>query len=87
MVLVAERFTLEWYRNNQDKVNIQNADLSDAKTAAEMDRIGRKTILTLALSVSPNWHHAKKYDALALLREYRKMDFFLTMTANPNWLE
>ena len=48
--------------------------------------IGRK-ILASSFSGGPRWYNAKFQDAMAICREYRKPDLFITMTCNPNWTE
>ena len=49
-------------------------------------RIGRK-ILSSSFQGSPRWYNAKFQDAMAIVREYHKPDFFITMTTNPKWPE
>ena len=48
--------------------------------------IGRK-ILAGSHVGSPRYMNAKNQDGMAILREYRKPDLFITMTCNPNWPE
>ena len=49
-------------------------------------RIGRK-ILASSFPGSKRWYNGKNQDGMAILREYRKPDLFITMTCNPNWPE
>ena len=48
--------------------------------------VGRK-ILSSSFPGSPRWYNAKFQDGMAICREYRKPDFFITMTCNTNWPE
>ena len=48
--------------------------------------IGRK-ILASSFTGCPRWYNGKNQDGMAILREYRKPDLFITMTCNPNWPE
>ena len=48
--------------------------------------VGRK-ILSSSFPGSPRWYNAKFQDGMAICREYRKPDFFITMTCNPRWPE
>ena len=44
--------------------------------------VGRK-ILSSPMVGSPRWYNAKFQDGMAIVREYHKPDFFITMTCNP----
>ena len=48
--------------------------------------IGRK-ILSSSMVGSPRWYNAKFQDGMAIVREFHKPDFFITMTCNPKWPE
>ena len=38
--------------------------------------------------ISGPWHQQQQYqDAMAITRHFKKIDLFITMTANPNWCE
>ena len=49
-------------------------------------RVGRK-ILASSFPGGPRWYNAKFQDGMAIVREYHKPDFFITMTTNPKWKE
>ena len=49
-------------------------------------KIGRK-ILASSFIGSPRWYNAQFQDAMAICREYRKPDLFVTFTTNPHWEE
>ena len=46
--------------------------------------VGRM-ILSSSFSGSPHWYNAKFQDGMAIVREYHKPDYFITMTFNPKW--
>ena len=48
--------------------------------------IGRK-ILAASFSGSKRWYDQKFQDSMAICRKFRKPDFFITFTCNPNWPE
>ena len=48
--------------------------------------IGRK-ILSSSFAGGPRFMNAKFQDAMAIVREFHKPDYFITMTTNPNWPE
>ena len=48
--------------------------------------VGRK-ILPSSFTGGPRHMNAKFQDAMAIVREYHKPDFFITMTTNPKWPE
>ena len=48
--------------------------------------IGRK-ILASSFTGSRRWYNTKFQDGMAIVREYHKPDFFITMTCNPKWKE
>ena len=49
--------------------------------------VGRRIILSSSFSGSPRWYNAKFQDGMAIVREYHKPDYFITMTCNPKWPE
>ena len=48
--------------------------------------IGRK-ILSSSFVGSPRWYNSQFQDGMAIVREYHKPDYFLTMTCNSKWPE
>ena len=49
-------------------------------------KVGRK-VLPSSFHGGPRWFHSKFQDGMAIVREFRKPDFFITMTSNPHWQE
>ena len=49
-------------------------------------RIGKK-ILSSSFIGGPRWYNAQFQDGMAICREHRKPDLFITMTCNPHWEE
>ncbi|KAL6530201.1 hypothetical protein OROHE_014554 [Orobanche hederae] len=51
------------------------------------NKIGQKFVLPSSYIGSPRDMRRRYLNALALVSEYGKPDFFITMTCNPNWPE
>ena len=51
------------------------------------ERVGRKTVLNSSFVGSKRWYNSEFQDAMAICREFRKPDYFITFTCNPNWTE
>jgi hypothetical protein len=51
------------------------------------ERIGRKTVLASSFVGSKRWYNSEFQDAMAICREFRKPDYFVTFTCNPKWTE
>ena len=49
-------------------------------------KVGRK-VLPSSFHGGPRWFHSKFLDGMAIVREFRKPDLFITLTCNPNWQE
>ena len=86
-----EQSKLTWVFNNQKKIRSElygglqdrlaqdpNLDLHDT---------GRSVVLPSSHSGSPHYMQQLLQDSLAICRDCKKPDLFLTMTANPTWPE
>ena len=51
------------------------------------ERVGRKTVLASSFVGSKRWFNSEFQDAMAICREFRKPDYFVTATCNPRWSE
>ena len=92
----AEGQRLHWCRNNQDKlraeeyqvlqdwVTTQRADVGDQRN---IPKVGRPIIFPSSFGGGARSMQMNYQDALAIVRECGKPDFFITMTANPAWPE
>src|SRR6202522_228737 len=84
-----EQFRLEWVQKNQTKIRADTyKGLTDALAVdPQMDanNLGQRIILPSSFSGSSRFMIQNCQDALAINRHFRGADFFLTMTANPNW--
>ena len=47
----------------------------------------RRKILSSSFVGSPRWYNSHFQDGMAIVREYHKPDYFITMTCNPKWPE
>ena len=83
---------LKFYRDNQDKLRVDlYSGLQDALsmqttgTETETERLGQMIVLPASHTGSPRYMYRHYLDALAICREFRKFDLFITITCNPKW--
>ena len=86
-----EQSRLNWIKFNQSKIRADTYQgLTDA-VAADPDTdgqdLGQRLILPSSFPGSSRNMIQHCQDALAINRHYHGADFFLTMTADPNWKE
>ena len=53
----------------------------------DLTQLGQRIILPSSYLGGPRDMHQRYLDGMALARHFKKIDIFLTMTANPNWPE
>ena len=53
----------------------------------DLNQLGQRIILPSSYIGGPRDMHQRYLDGMAIARHFKKIDIFLTMTANPNWLE
>ena len=86
-----EQRNLDWVKNNQKTIRAETYQgLVDAVAHdpnANPQNIGQRIILPSSFSGSSRSMIQNCQDALAINRHFGGADFFLTMTANPNWPE
>ena len=86
-----EQYRLEWVQKNQTKIRADTyKGLTDALAVdlqMEANNLGQRIVLPSSFSGSSRLMIQNCQDALALNHQFRGADFFLTMTANPNWPE
>ena len=83
---------LEYLRNNQDKLRVElYSGLQDALAqnesgkGSEVERVGQLIVLPASFTGSPRYMYRHYLDALAICREFKKFDLFITITCNPKW--
>ena len=101
--LAVENQKLEYQRQNQKALradsykNVREATEERRRELAPREdgmfpddnhqpAIGRK-ILSSSFVGSPRWYNSQFQDGMAIVREYHKPDYFITMTCNPKWPE
>jgi hypothetical protein len=70
----------EIYKGLADHVQDSSHDLN-------LNNVGCQIILPSLFTSGPHYMHQICQDALAIGCYYKKPDLFITMTANPNWIE
>ena len=87
----SDQTRLGWFRANQSTIRaslysgLQDATSIDA--SADLNEIGRRTILPSTYIGGARHMHGIFQDSMAIARYYQKIDLFITMTANPCWAE
>ena len=79
------------YKNVREAADERRRDLAPREDGMFADdsnqpAIGRK-ILSSSFIGSPRWYNSQFQDGMAIVREYHKPDYFITMTCNPKWPE
>ena len=88
----AESRRLNWLRYNQAELRAENyKGLTDYVKGLDegnaAHRIGKRIILPSTYAGSPRALKQNYLDAMAIVRKTGKPDYFITMTANPSWIE
>ncbi|XP_013594329.1 PREDICTED: uncharacterized protein LOC106302348 [Brassica oleracea var. oleracea] len=73
-----KKLRADLYNNVCDAVDIGDADAT---------QLGEKVILPSSFTASPRYMSEKYQDAMAICRWYGNPHLFITVTANPNWVE
>ncbi|XP_048603603.1 uncharacterized protein LOC125581721 isoform X1 [Brassica napus] len=73
-----KKLRADLYNNVCDAVEIGDADAT---------QLGKKVILPSSFTASPRYMSEKYQDAMAICRWYGNPHLFITVTANPNWVE
>ena len=79
------------YKNVREATDERRRELAPREDGMYPDdnhqpAIGRK-ILSSSFVGSPRWYNSQFQDGMAIVREYHKPDYFITMTCNPKWPE
>ena len=83
-----EKDRIDWQRNNQKQLRAEKyVGFIDAQDNDDLANAGKKVILAPTMYYSPRWYKELMQDAMTIVREYGKPDFFITMTTNPKWPE
>ena len=82
---------LNWIRHNQTQLRVEKYQGLHDYLARSADRlackVGKVFILPSSFLGSPRSLHQNYMDAMAIVAELGKPDYFITMTVNPNWEE
>jgi hypothetical protein len=87
MYICVERSRLNWFKNNQDKLQIQIYNGIIESFEGQDGGSGKRIILPSTFIGGPRSLSQLFQDAMALVREFGAPSLFLTMTANSNWPE
>ena len=86
-----EGSNLFWIRHNQKQIRADLykglVDAANADDQTNLDQQGTRIVLPSTHPGSSRHMYQLFQDSMAICREFRKPDIFLTMTANPKWPE
>ena len=83
-----EKDKADWQRHHQKQLRAEKyIGFMDAQDNEDMANVGKKVILAPTMYYSPRWYKELLQDAISIVRQLGKPDFFVTMTCNPNWPE
>ena len=92
MYVKVEDQRLQWIRHNQDNIHsalyqglVDHLHASD--NVAQSNQVGRRVVLPSSMTGSLRFMHQKYQDAMAIVRELSKPDFFVTFTSKQAWKE
>jgi len=89
----AEQSALNWARTHQKELRadvyrgLRDAAMGDREQNLDLQNHGQRLILPSTHIGSERNMLQLFQDSMAICREFRKPDLFVTMTANPNWPE
>lgn len=83
---------LHFIRTQQPKLRVTFLNgledaLSENDDNLNLSQIGQRVILPASYRGGPRDMYQRYLDGMAIARHFKKIDIFLTMTANPTWLE
>ena len=92
MYAAIDQNRLRWYRFNQSTIRMASLQgIEDAMTERDnqpdLSQVGQRIILPASYMGGPRDMYQRFQDGMAISRYFKKIDIFLTMTANPNWPE
>ena len=93
MFAAIDQNRLHWLTKNQSQLRLSHVQgMEDALNAGQDDHlslsnIGQRIFLPSSYAGGPRDMHQRFQDSMAIARHFKKIDIFLTITANPNWPE
>ena len=88
--IATEQERLRFLRLNQKKLRAElYTNVCDAVQIGDTDarQLGKRIILPSSFTAGPRYMSEKYQDAMAICRWYGNPNLFITVTANPNWVE
>lgn len=86
-----EQSRLNFIRNDQKKLRMENAagmrDVLPLDGRVDLQSVGRPIYLPSSFVGGARFMFQLLQDSLAIAQFYQKIDYFITMTANPQWKE
>ena len=92
MLACIDQERLHFIRTQQPRLRVTMLNgiedaLSMTDDNVDLSQLGQRIILPSSYRRGPREMHQCYLDGMAIARHFKKIDIFLTMTANPNWPE
>lgn len=89
MYIKIEGLRLKYIRTHQSEIRAEEYDAyqNEINKGTQGGNVGKPVILPSSFTGGPRYQGQLYQDAMALVRKFGKPDFFVTMTANPKWVE
>jgi hypothetical protein len=89
MYIKIEGLRLKFFRTHQSEIRSEEYDAyqTEIQKGTQGGNVGKPVILPSSFTGGPRYQVQLYQDAMALVRKFGKPDFFVTMTANPKWVE
>ena len=89
MYIKIEGLRLKYIRTHQSEIRAEEYDAyqTEMQKGTQGGNVGTPVILPSSFTGGPRYQTQLYQDAMALVRKFGKPDFFVTMTANPKWVE
>ncbi|KAE8251462.1 hypothetical protein A4X13_0g3984 [Tilletia indica] len=87
IVVEANRLSFIRYNQGTIRADLYNGVQDALMNGTDLHRVGTKIILPSSFTGGPRFWQQRFHDAMALVRQFRRADLFLTMTCSPKWPE
>ena len=84
-----EHNRLNYFRSNQTKLraDLYQGVMDAIADGRDLSNVSTRTILPATFTGGPREMRQQYHDGIAIVHAYSKLDIFIMMTCNPQWLE
>lgn len=92
MFAAIDQNRLRWYSTHQSQFRLSHLQgmedaINQGDESRDLHQVGQKVILPSSYTGGPRDLYQRYQDSMAIARHFKKIDIFLTITANPKWPE